>query len=207
MTKPEREKWQKEKEQREGRTHRSGVGRKKIAHDIRVTGHDTLPSKAIRAISIGHLREMWRVNKLTNSRLLSLQFSTIRNHDKKGKEKEEKKKRLSIYLSSMGRHEMGDVELLIVQPFKEPLSVGNTTPPWIVLNINHGVWGKYELRRIHQNLWVIPTHQLTPHPLCQVECPQAYSFKGSGNLQSNNGGSFQVWRSKKGLDGRPMKSS
>jgi len=100
-----------------------------IAHDIRVIGHDTLPSKAIRAISIGCPREMWRVNKLTSNRLLLLQFSTIRNHNKQGKGKEEKKKRLSINLSSMGRHKAGDVELLIVQPLKEPPGVGNTTPP------------------------------------------------------------------------------
>ena len=40
-----------------------------------------------------------------------------------------KKKRLNIYLSSMGRHEASDVEPLIVQPLKKPPSIGNTTPP------------------------------------------------------------------------------
>jgi len=30
------------------------------------------------------------------------------------------------------------------------------------------------------------------HPLYQVKCPQARSFKRLGNLQSNNGGGFQV---------------
>ena len=78
------------------------------------------------------------------------------------------KKRLSIYLNSEGRHEAGDVELFIVQSFKNPPSVGNTIPPLMVLNISHEMWGKHELKRIHQNLWVIPTHQLSSHPLRQV---------------------------------------
>ena len=43
------------------------------------------------------------------------------------KEKE-KKKRLSIYLSSKGRHEAGDVEFLIVQSLKELPGIGNATP-------------------------------------------------------------------------------
>ena len=46
----------------------------------------------------------------------------------KAKEKEKKKKGLSIYLSSKGRHEAGDVEFLIVQSLKEPPNVGNITP-------------------------------------------------------------------------------
>ena len=46
----------------------------------------------------------------------------------KVKEKENKKKRLSIYLSSKGRHEAGDIEFLIVQSLKELLGVGNATP-------------------------------------------------------------------------------
>ena len=37
------------------------------------------------------------------------------------------------------------VELLVVQPLKEPLGIGNTTPPRVVLSISHGVWGKHEL--------------------------------------------------------------
>ena len=45
------------------------------------------------------------------------------------KEKEEKKKRLSIYLSSKGRHEVGDVEFFIVQSIEESSRVGNATPP------------------------------------------------------------------------------
>ena len=45
------------------------------------------------------------------------------------KEKEEKKKRLSIYLSSKGRHKASDIELLIVQSLKKLLSIGNTIPP------------------------------------------------------------------------------
>ena len=126
MTKKKRENWQKEKEQREERTHRPSVGREKIAHGIRITRHIVLSSKAIRVIGIDHPRKVWRVNKLTDSRLLLLQFSTIRSCDK---HKEEKKKRASIYLSSKGRHEAGDVEFLIVQPLEKPPRVGNTTPP------------------------------------------------------------------------------
>ena len=52
-----------------------------IARDIRITGHSTLSSKAIRAISIDHPKEMWRVNELIGNRLLLLQFSIIRSHD------------------------------------------------------------------------------------------------------------------------------
>ena len=44
------------------------------------------------------------------------------------KEKEKKKKRLSIYLSSKGRHEAGDVEFLIVQSLKVLPGIGNATP-------------------------------------------------------------------------------
>ena len=85
-----------------------------IAHDIRITSYGTLLSKAIRAISIDHPRKMWRVNELTNIRFLLLYFSTLEVMTNKVKEK--KKKMLSIYLSSEGMHEAGDVELLIVQP-------------------------------------------------------------------------------------------
>ena len=44
----------------------------------------------------------------------------------KVKEREENNKRLSIYLSSKGRHEVGDIEFLIVQSFKEPPGVVNS---------------------------------------------------------------------------------
>ena len=40
------------------RTHHSSVGMEKIAHDIRITGHDKLPSKTVKAISIDRPREM-----------------------------------------------------------------------------------------------------------------------------------------------------
>ena len=53
----------------------------------------------------------------------------IRSHNKQGKGKGEKKKRLSIYPNSEGRYEVGDVELLIVQPFKKLPGIGNATPP------------------------------------------------------------------------------
>ena len=45
------------------------------------------------------------------------------------KQKEKKKKILSIYLSSKGRHEAGDVEFFIVQSIEESSRVGNATPP------------------------------------------------------------------------------
>ena len=44
----------------------------------------------------------------------------------KVKEKEENNKRLSIYLSNKGRHEVGDIEFLMVQSFKEPPGVVNS---------------------------------------------------------------------------------
>ena len=47
----------------------------------------------------------------------------------KAKEKGKKKKKgLSIYLSSKGRHEAGDVEFLIVQSLKELPGIRNATP-------------------------------------------------------------------------------
>ena len=71
-------------------------------------------------------------------------ISHIRSQDKQGKRKKkiEKKKRLSIYLNSKGRHEASNVELLIVQPLKKPLGIGNTTPPQVVFSFSHGVWGQ-----------------------------------------------------------------
>ena len=68
-------------------------------------------------------------------------ISHIKSHDqkKKKKKKKKKKRRLSIYLNSKGRHEVSDVELLIVQPLKKPLSIGNITPSRVVFNINYGV--------------------------------------------------------------------
>ena len=65
-------------------------------------------------------------------------ISHIKSHDQK-KKKKKKKRRLSIYLNSKGRHEVSDVELLIVQPLKKPLSIGNITPSRVVFNINYGV--------------------------------------------------------------------
>ena len=41
-----------------------------IARDIRITRHDTLSSKAIKAISIDRPREMWKVNELIGNKLL-----------------------------------------------------------------------------------------------------------------------------------------
>ena len=39
--------------------------------------------------------------------------------------RERERERESIYLNSKGRHEASDVELLIVQPLKKPLGIGN----------------------------------------------------------------------------------
>ena len=94
--------------------------------------HDTLPSKVIRAVSIDRPRKMWRINWLIVSRLLLLQFPPLEGMTNKVKEKEKKKKRLSIYLSSNGRHEVSDAKFLIVQAIKEPPSVGNATPSQVV---------------------------------------------------------------------------
>ena len=43
----------------------------------------------------------------------------------KERERERERERESIYLNSKGRHEASDVELLIVQPLKKPLGIGN----------------------------------------------------------------------------------
>ena len=77
MTETKREIWQKEKGQREKRTHRSSVGKERIAHDIRITGHSTLLSKAIRTTSIDRPKEVRRINGLTSSRSPLLQFPTL----------------------------------------------------------------------------------------------------------------------------------
>ena len=131
-------KFGKERGQRDERTHRSSVGRERIAHDIRIAGHDTLPSKAIQAISIDRPRDMWRINGFTSNRSPLLQFLTLRVMTNKEK-REKKYKSLSIYLDSERRHEASKVELLVVQPLKELFGIGNNTPPRVVLSISHGV--------------------------------------------------------------------
>ena len=90
VTETEGNEWQRRRTKGE-RTYRPSVGRERIARDIRITGHGTLPSKAIRTISIDHLREMWRVNRLTNSRSPMLQFFTLEVMTNKEKEKREEK--------------------------------------------------------------------------------------------------------------------
>ena len=64
-----------------------------IAHDIRVTGHDTFPSKAIHAISIDCPRDMWRINGLTGSRSPLLQFPTLGAMTKKKERERERRRR------------------------------------------------------------------------------------------------------------------
>ena len=91
----------KEKEKREERSHYSSVGRKKIAHDIRITRHDSLPSKVIQAIGINRPRKVWRVNELADSRPPLLQFFTLKSmtnkvKERKGREKEEIKHLLEL---------------------------------------------------------------------------------------------------------------
>ena len=83
----------KERGQKEERTHRLSVGRERIAHAIRITGHNTLSSKAIKALSIDCPREMRRANGLTGSRSPLLQFPTLEVMTKKKKKKKEKKKK------------------------------------------------------------------------------------------------------------------
>ena len=56
-------------------------------------------------------------------------FPLIEAMTNKVKEKEKKKKRLSIFLSSKGRRKAGDVEFLIIQSIKEPPGIGNAIPP------------------------------------------------------------------------------
>ena len=75
-----REIWQKKikkEEQREERTHCSSVGKERITYDIRITGHDTLSSKAIRVISIDRPRDMWRIDGLAGSKSPLLQFPIL----------------------------------------------------------------------------------------------------------------------------------
>jgi len=82
---------QKEKGQREERTHRSSVRREKIAHDIRIIGHNMLPNEAIQVISINRPRKMWRINGLAGRRSPLLQFPTLKvmtNQKEKREEKE-----------------------------------------------------------------------------------------------------------------------
>ena len=72
-----KKKKKRKEEQREERTHCSSVGRERIAHDIRITRHDTLPSKAIHVISIDHPRDMWRIDGLASDRSPILQFPIL----------------------------------------------------------------------------------------------------------------------------------
>ena len=90
-------------------------------------GHNTLPSKAIQAISIDCPRDMWRINGFTSSRSPLLQFLTLRVITNKEK-REKKYKSLSIDLDSERRHKASKVELLVVQPLKELFGIGNKTP-------------------------------------------------------------------------------
>ena len=101
-------------------------------------GHNTLPSKAIQAISIDRPRDMWRINGFTSSWSPLLQFLTLRVMTNKEK-REKKYKSLSIDLDSERRHEASKVELLVVQPLKELFGIGNNTPPRVVLSISHEV--------------------------------------------------------------------
>ena len=133
--------------------------------------------------------------------VLLLQFPTLWVLTNKEKNREKKYKSLSIYLNSKRKHEASDVELLKVQPLKKSFSIGNTIPPRVVFSIIHGLWGKHELRWVHQNLCVIPTHQLAPHPLRQIQSPQAHSFKELGNFQSQERSKLQVSSTRKGLAG------
>ena len=93
LTETKREIWKQKKGQKEKRTHHSSVGKERIAHDIRITGHSMLPIKAIQAISIDHPREVWRINGLTGSRFLLLQFPTLEVIKKKIRKKIKRRRR------------------------------------------------------------------------------------------------------------------
>ena len=68
---------------------------------------------------------MWRIDRLTGNRSPLLQFPILVV--------------TTIYLDNERRHEASKVELLVVQPLKELLGIGNTTPSRVVLNISHGM--------------------------------------------------------------------
>ena len=53
-----KEKRKRKKDQKEEITHRASVRRERLAHDIRVVGHDVLPSNAIWTIGIDLPRDM-----------------------------------------------------------------------------------------------------------------------------------------------------
>ena len=78
-------------------------------------------------LSKGGVEDQWTYRW----QVLPVTISHVRSHDKpkKKKKKKKKKKILSIYLNNKGRHEVSDVELLIVLPFKKPFNIGKTTPP------------------------------------------------------------------------------
>ena len=78
-------------------------------------------------------RDMWRINGLINSSSPLLKFLTLGVMTNKVKKKEKKYKSWSIYLNSKRRHEVSDVELLIFQPLKKPLGIGNITPSLVVI--------------------------------------------------------------------------
>ena len=76
---------------------------------------------------------MWRINGLIGSRSPLLQFLTLGVMTNKVKKRKKKYKSWSIYLNSKRRHEGSDVELLIVQPLKKSLGIGNITPSRVVI--------------------------------------------------------------------------
>ena len=90
---------EKKEEQKEERTHRSSVGRERIAHDIGIMGHNMLPSNAICSIGINRPRDMWRIYELTSNRR-PITIPHISSHDKPREKKEMKNKSLNIYLNS-----------------------------------------------------------------------------------------------------------
>ena len=82
---------------------------------------------------------------------------------------------------------MSLVKLIVVQVTHEPLGIGNSIPPQLVLNISHGKLGKRELWKIHRNPQCIRTHQLATYPLSQVEDLQANTLQRLGDPRSNDG--------------------
>ena len=73
------------------RTHCPCAIQKRIAHDIYVAGHRTLPNKAVKAISIDCPRKMRRVNRNARSSGILVQRISVK-YDNVQKCKKKKKK-------------------------------------------------------------------------------------------------------------------
>ena len=91
------------------KTHRSCAWSQGITHDNRISRHGTLPSKAIRAISIDHPRQLRRIDRNTRRRgnlvqVLHLSVTIFQNAKEENRnEKRWKKKHTSTVRKGMRR--------------------------------------------------------------------------------------------------------